>query len=360
MAGRNEAIDASRLAPVLTAWALGDAAVAPIAQGLIHQSFSVRDGAVEYVLQRVSPIFSPRIHDNIQAVTEHLGRKGLCTLRLVPTVAGAPWLELAAQERWRLVTRIPGTTFDVCESDSQARAAGALVGRFHGALADFEAPLHAPGIPLHDTAAHLASLERALVRHTTHPLYDQVAPLGEGILRAAAAWAPLDGLPRRVVHGDLKFNNVLFAGADRTARCRAVSLIDLDLVSRQPLWQELGDAWRSWCNRSGEDAEQAALDLERYAAAARGWQGALGFAPEPAERESLAHGLERISLELAARFAADALNESYFGWDAQRFASRGHHNLVRARGQLSLHDQACATRAERARLFAQDTRRPGS
>jgi hypothetical protein len=32
------------------------------------------------------------------------------------------------------------------------------------------------------------------------------------------------------------------------------------------------------------------------------------------------------------------LNERYFGWNPERFATRGEHNLLRARNQL-----ACAT-----------------
>ena len=62
-------------------------------------------------------------------------------------------------------------------------------------------------------------------------------------------------------------------------------------------------------------------------------------------------GVEWISLELAARFAADALFESYFGWDPARFPGRGEHNLVRARGQWSMHQALVATRAERAGML---------
>jgi hypothetical protein len=47
-------------------------------------------------------------------------------------------------------------------------------------------------------------------------------------------------------------------------------------------------------------------------------------------------GARTISLELAARFCADALHESYFGWNPQKFPTRGAHNLVRARGQLAV------------------------
>jgi hypothetical protein len=62
--------------------------------------------------------------------------------------------------------------------------------------------------------------------------------------------------------------------------------------------------------------------------------------------------VEVISLELAARFLADALQESYFGWNRERFSSAGEHNLVRARGQWSLHEAAQACRAKRAQILA--------
>jgi hypothetical protein len=43
-----------------------------------------------------------------------------------------------------------------------------------------------------------------------------------------------------------------------------------------------------------------------------------------------------IAAELCLRFLTDALEERYFGFDASRFATRGEHNLARARGQLEL------------------------
>jgi hypothetical protein len=61
--------------------------------------------------------------------------------------------------------------------------------------------------------------------------------------------------------------------------------------------------------------------------------------------------VEWISLELAGRFASDALDESYFGWNSQRYSGRGEHNLVRARGQLALHEAFAATRIEREAIL---------
>ena len=80
-------------------------------------------------------------------------------------------------------------------------------------------------------------------------------------------------------------------------------------------------------------------------------RGGLGRALNGDERRALLLGPEWISLELAARFAADALRENYFGWDPTRFPSRGAHNLVRARGQWALHEAFVGTHAQRARLL---------
>lgn len=330
---------------------LTDPQLRPLSGGLIHRSFALRDGDEEYVLQRLNPIFSPRIHDNIAAVTEHLRRKGVPTLRLVPAGSGRHFVELNEGGRWRLLTRQPGCSFDVCTSAEQARTAGAVVAAFHSALADLEVELHPLGFPYHDTPLHLQQLRDALRLHAGHRLHAQVAELGEEIFRAAGAWDDLSALPRRVLHGDLKFNNVLFEGRVPPGSARALGLIDLDTLCRMPLYFDLGDAWRSWCNRRGEDEPEAELDAALFRSSAEGYLGALSLDLDRGELASLAEGLERISLELAARFAADALNESYYAWDAERFATAGEHNLVRARGQLSLHAQARETREQRRRFL---------
>ena len=143
----------------------------------------------------------------------------------------------------------------------------------------------------------------------------------------------------------------MFAGPEGAEAETAVGLIDLDTVAPMPLHLELGDAWRSWCNPKGEDETEAQFDLDVFEASVHGYAEA-GPTLEAEERDALVFGVEVISLELAARFLADALNESYFGWNAERFATAGEHNLARARGQWSLHEAALATRTERVRLLA--------
>ena len=108
---------------------------------------------------------------------------------------------------------------------------------------------------------------------------------------------------------------------------------------------ELADAMRSWCNPAGEDVRQAEFRLDLFEAAMQGYASEADWTE--AERASIGPGIERICLELAARFARDALEESYFGFDPT--IGRGEHNLLRARGQAAL---AASVRRQRSAIEA--------
>lgn len=323
--------------------------IEPLGSGLINDTFAVEAEGSRWVLQRVHTVFSPQNHHNIAAVTEHLAMKGVPTPRLRPSVEGAWWVERDGRS-WRVMTRLPGVTFDAVRSVSQARDAAAALGRFHRALEDLEHEFVGLRAGVHDTPAHLQRLRRAVDEHRRHRLYDAVAPLAGELLAEAESLPELADVQPRVVHGDPKLNNVLFAGPEGAEAETAIGLIDLDTVAPMPVHLELGDAWRSWCNPKGEDETEAQFDLDVFEASVQGYVDA-GPTLCAREREALVFGVEIISLELAARFLADALDESYFGWNAERFPSAGEHNLARARGQWSLHGAALASRGARARVL---------
>ncbi len=329
-----------------------DATITRLRSGLINRSYLLAraDGA-RAVLQAVSPIFPPAMNGNIVAVTERLAAAGMVTPRLLPTRDGRPYLAAAGGGVWRLQSYVNGVAFDVVAGAEQARAAGELVGRFHAAVDGMEHPFVGMRVGVHDTPRHLARLDESVATHTGHRLFAAVRPLAEAIRAGAAALPPLPALAPRICHGDLKFNNILFAGRTPPDDTRAVALIDLDTVGPLSLAYELGDAWRSWCNGAGEDDVNAVVDLDVIRASLRGYVAGLGRDLGADERRALLLGVEWVSLELAARFAADALFESYFGWDAARFPGRGEHNLVRARGQWSLHEALRATRDQRAAML---------
>lgn len=331
------------------AWSLQDAPLAVLGGGLINDSFVLSHGR-GFVLQRVHPVFAPQVHLNIAAVTTRLRERGVATPELVATDDGALWLE-RDDGVWRLMTRMPGVSFAKVREPAQAAAAAGLLARFHVALVDLPHSFVGMRTGVHDTDAHLAALREAIAQGRDHRLFAQVDALADAAFELARQLPRADGVPDRVVHGDPKFNNVLFEGDEGDAARRASCLVDLDTVGPMPLHLELGDMWRSWCNRSGEDANAAAFDLAVHDAALDGYARARS-APTAPECEALVHGVEWITLELAVRFATDALRERYFGWDATTYSGRGEHNLVRAQGQLSLHRQVLATRAARAGAVA--------
>jgi Ser/Thr protein kinase RdoA (MazF antagonist) len=332
------------------------ASAQPFGTGLINRTYLVEDGAARFVLQKVNPIFPVTIHENIEAVTAHLAQQGLMTPRLLPTSQGKSCLELGPAGVWRLWNHVDGVSFDVIRDTDQSQAAAALVGRFHRALDDFDHPFVGMRLGVHDTPKHLQRLRDGVSAqaHRGHRLHAAVSELAADILAAVARLPPLPVLPDRVCHGDLKFNNILFAGTSGAAAGQPMCLIDLDTLGPMPLAFELGDAWRSWCNRNGENNPVAALDLQVFRASLEGYRSGLGRPLSKGERQALLLGLDWVSVELAARFAADALYESYFGWDPKRFAGRGEHNLIRARSQFTLHQEVAASRPERARLLELD------
>ena len=321
-------------ARVLTRYAgLDGAQVTPLGRGLVNQTYLVSRGGLHFVLQRLNPVFCAAVNDNIDVVTRRLAEAGMVTPRLVPARDGCLSVDIGVEDGlWRLLTYVEGVSFDVAASLGQARAAGCLVARFHRALDGLEHEFVGMRAGVHDTAHHLARLREALQAHTDHRLHREVSLLAAELFAAVSGLPPLPRLPRRVCHGDLKLNNILFAGSQPPAAEQAVCLIDLDTVGPMALAHELGDAWRSWCNRSPEDASLAKFDLEIFRASFEGFRDSLGRSLAADERRACLHGVEWISLELAVRFAADALLESYFGWASERYPGRGEHNLARARG----------------------------
>lgn len=316
---------------VLAAWGYGGASIQPIVAGHINRTYLVLRGGERTVLQWVNPIFGPEIHDDIEVVTAHLEAKGLVTPRLVRTRAGQLHVPDPERGLWRVLTFVAGETVLTAESERRCEAAGALLGAFHAALVDLDYTFQNRRRGIHDTPRHLQRLADVLASQAGHELAALIAPVAEQILHAHAARGPDIGLPERVVHGDPKVSNILFA-PDGAGLC----LVDLDTLGRMPIAVELGDALRSWCNREAEDAVHAKLDPAYFAAAITGY---LPRARELFTRDELVaipRGVERIALELASRFCTDAFEESYFGWDRQRFERAALHNLQRARAQLGL------------------------
>jgi Ser/Thr protein kinase RdoA (MazF antagonist) len=319
------------------AWGWRAEQIAPLPGGLINETYVVRDGDPVAVVQRQHPAFGPDVTLDIDAVTAHLAARGLETPRLIRTRDGAPCV-LDDGRVWRALTWIEGESVHSVPEPAWAEVAGALVGRFHRAVADLVHDYRFVRTGVHDTRMHLTRLdEHVAASHDAEP-----TALGREILAAGRALPELPVLARRHVHGDLKISNVRF----RRAPLGAAALVDLDTLALGTLAFELGDAMRSWCNPHGEDASSVVLELPIFASAIAGFRAVADPITTETERRSIVTGLETVCVELAARFCVDVFEDRYFGWDAARFPSRRAHNLARARAQLALGLAVRAARAE--------------
>lgn len=323
--------NAARAQEALTAYPHANARLEPIVMGNINETYTVHAPAARYILQRLNPIFQVAVHDDIEAITQHLSRQGMLTPRLVPTRAGTLWTTDSAGGVWRMMTFIDGVVHTDIAAPSLCHAAGRLLGRFHRCLGDLTYTFQAARLGVHDTPRHLAGLAQAVHDHPEHVAHASVQPLAARITAALAALPGIHALAPRIVHGDPKIQNIIFAPSGE-----ARALIDLDTLAHMSLPLELGDALRSWCNPGGENRAESVFDLERFAAALEGYAEHTAAWLTEDEIAALPAAVETIALELAARFARDALEERYFGWDARRFSAAWEHHLERARGQLSL------------------------
>jgi Ser/Thr protein kinase RdoA (MazF antagonist) len=316
---------------VLDAFDLAPAPVERAPSGLINATWYVRSRAgAPLVLQRVNRVFPAEINLDIDVVTRHLAAKGLATPLLVPRRDGALWLEHDGV--WRVLTRVDGISRDALGSAAEAREAGRVLAEFHRAVSDLDHTFRNTRLGVHDTARHVRSLHDALRELGTHRDIGTIRPLAERVL---AAYARLPALPAsrdRIVHGDPKISNVMFAPNGTRALC----LIDLDTLAHMPVVLELGDALRSWCNPATEDALNARFARLLFDAAVTGYADAARGFLATEEWSAIPEGTATITVELAARFCVDALRESYFRWDPRRYESASAHNQARTRGQLQV------------------------
>lgn len=332
---------------VLDAYGFTANNVETVAGGLINETYCVKgdDGESVAAVQRLHQIFGADVNHDIEAITDVLAKAHMVTPRLWRTKSGEVSIALDGYV-WRSITWIDGQCFSRLPNLQVARAGAELVGRFHRALDGLDYSFKSTRSGVHDTEAHFEKLRRANEQKFSEE--SLALNLREQIFAQADSLPKMPVLPTRICHGDLKLSNLLFDEDER-----GLCLIDLDTLGQQTIAYELGDALRSWANLSGEDLATPEIDADVVREAALGYaEGSHGLLSQ-AEIASVIIGLETICLELAARFCVDIFDDSYFGWDNSRFASRRAHNVVRASGQLALCKSVASRREELQSLWSQ-------
>jgi Ser/Thr protein kinase RdoA (MazF antagonist) len=300
-------------------------AVHPVGSGLLHATYRVVTAGGDFVAQKLHHAIPDAAVDDMRIVTAHLRARGLQVPSLLLTRYDTALAREADGSRWRVYPWICGCVVDAVTDTAMARQAGHLVGVLHRALADLAYAPRGSMPHFHDTAFIVAELRRVRAQ-----LPVEVLALADDILATLPALI-LTETSQQLVHGDLKISNLIFDAAGQ-----AVGIIDFDTLLVHARAIDLGDALRSWCNRTAEDDPDATFQVDVAMAAEDGYAEAFGGSAPLEERALHLRATRQIALELAARCLIDVVRDDYFGFDATRYPTRWAHNIARARGQYHL------------------------
>lgn len=300
----------------------------PIHVGLIHSTYRVETSKGSFCLQKLHPkLASDGILQDYKVVTSHLALHKFPAPEMIVTSNSALAFEDEDGARWRLTTWLDGENTSTIRSNNMVRSAASMFGQFHSLMKDLDYTFQSTH-PLHDTQHHLTNLRQAVSEHNDSPWFTKIESMIAWVEDKLPPLILPEGLPTCVVHGDPKISNLLFDSHDN-----AVALLDLDTCTLHSPLVDLGDAVRAWCciKKDGADPE---FSLPRYQCIMEGYaEHGPRLAAENLERLPEAGLL--ITLELAARFLADTLQDSYFAWDSQQYSSRSEHNAERAQTMVT-------------------------
>jgi len=319
--------------------------------GHINDTYFLKNrdsSGTDYLLQRINHnVFKnvDQLTENMCKVISHLKDKVIKAqsgdpdkevMTLIPTKDGLYYYRDHSGDYWRLCTFLGDTkTYDVVENEKQAYEGGKAFGKFQAMLADLPAGVMYDVIPdFHNIEKRLQQLKIAVSNNFAKRV-ESVSPELALIQKNAVSMLYFQqheqvmSLPKRVIHNDTKFNNVLLNLNDE-AQC----VIDLDTVMDGYIAYDFGDAIRTIINTAEEDEKDLSkigLNLQLFNAYTKGYLKEAGEFITETEVHSLLKGVLLLPYMQAVRFLTDYLNgDEYFKIKFE------DHNLQRCRAQLQL------------------------
>lgn len=323
-----------------------------INSGNINKTYHIvyEDGGEKfhYNLQRINKFVFKNpygVMDNIAGITEHIKQafavrgedSGRRCLQVINTLDGGSVYVGEDGEFWRVFLYIDNcTAYDTADRLELLEEAGRAFGEFQKLLSDFPAEKLFITIPdFHNTPKRYAALlesAKADVAGRAASAVEEIAAVKahEDLLGAVQNRIDSGEIPLRVTHNDTKINNVLIDNDTDKALC----VIDLDTVMPGSSLYDFGDAVRFACSTAAEDepdTDKIHVDLDKFAAFARGYLSEAKDFLTDSEKALLVESAEILTLELAIRFLKDYLDgDVYFKIDYPE------HNIVRTKAQLRL------------------------
>ncbi len=320
--------------------------------GIINDTFIVSEPSQKFILQKINHhvfLNIPELMSNIRLVLDHLQRFLVPTDQdrypsLIATKNGEDFFLDQDENYWRLMTLVEETSSSyICESLSDAEEAARSLARFQKYLAPLKQSDFFITIEnFHDIKSRLVTFKQA-VETDAYGLLQKIKKDVDYLL-GLEPWINniveiLEQTPDRIVHNDLKFNNILF-----NDRRQAVCLVDYDTMMPGKIAYDFGELARTVaCNLVEDDPHylDVAVRKEYFVSLFKAYHQQTKELLEPNEVQSIAYAPSYMTLILAIRFLADYLNGSqYFKVDY------AEHNRDRGLNQLYLFKQFHALESE--------------
>jgi len=313
----------NRLASIFQNFGLEELAMVEyIDEGLINDTYLVRTNNDRYIVQKLHKDFSSELLEDIDVVTEYLEQKGQITPKLLPAKNGKLGYE-KGDEIWRVLTYIPGRSLESFDS-KQAYEAASMIGRFHNLLTELDYDFKFSISRFHKTGEIVAQLEKINKKNKASDKHELLNKLTESIAeKYKKVEKTIKELPDRVIHGDLKASNIRF---EETCH-RALCLLDLDTMGKNKIVYDIGDMVRSWCMVSKGGV--MSFELKLFRTIIRGYMSTAKFLTA-AEKLAINDGIKVVTIELSARYVADAYEEKYFKLDRRKYTNLNEQNNLKA------------------------------
>ena len=316
-----------------------DIQISQVKNGLINQTFLIKNKIDDYILQKVNHhVFSnPKcIHDNYEIARSALINSSY-SKELLFFLKDKNNLELVFYENefWRMSKRIIGRTHEVCNSEVMAYDSAQVLAEFHQGLINVSG-INESISRFTDFEYRIEQFNKALSNGSVARLKKAKDLIGliESNLKVIENYLKIEKyIPLRIIHGDPKVSNFLFD--EKTRRVNA--LIDLDTLMPGSILYDFGDMVRSFANLQKEDTsiEARCFSESIYESLLKGYSTIGKDFLSSVELEQLPSSVLVVSLIQGIRFLTDYINHDiYYQVDFPE------QNLYRSENQFLFYSQA--------------------
>jgi len=308
-----------------------------LGNGLINDTFLIKTQKLCFVLQRINTQVFPEPHqimENWGELNKHIKNKASPQLIIPKVLKTLDQNNYYIDEQnffWRAIEFVADTeSKEQISNQKEAEQVGFALAHFHSLLSDIDTSLFHDTLPGFHITPHYFQQYESVEKQYENSVVSKKVQQGRDFISLfsekinSLEQAKKQGLLiDRMIHGDPKLNNFLFAKESN----KIISLIDLDTVKPGLVHYDIADCIRSCCHQAGENT----FDLGLCKIILKSYLKEMADVFTEQDYNFLYPAIELIPFELGLRFFTDYLQgNQYFKVDSI------DQNLERALAQFQL------------------------